>query len=439
MADTLTEHLYEKLTNHDDTRVCQELSEAACRDAPDSFVLQLAAYTATKLGDALASPKTTLAWLVTLVGAPAWVLGFLVPIRESGSMVPQLFLGSWVRQLPVRKWVWVLGSVGQAACVAGLALVAATMTGSDAGAAILGLVAAFSLARALSSIASKDVLGKTIPKPQRGQLTGWASSAAGAVSVGLGLVLLVSFGDRLDAGAVSALLLFAAALWVLAAGLFSRVPESPGETGGGRGAHALIEQLGLLLHDHPFRHFVITRALLMCSALSAPFYIALAQQALGSPAWLLGGFVVAAGAASLVSAPVWGRFADRSSKSVMVAAAMLTSGIGLVVAGVATWAPAWLALPGFLPLAYFLLSVAHSGVRVGRKTYVVNLGTGNRRTDYVAVSNTAIGVLLLVVGGVGALAEVLTLGGVVAILALMGLAGAVAGRALPEVEGGPRG
>ena len=44
----------------------------------------------------------------------------------------------------------------------------------------------------------------------------------------------------------------------------------------------------------------------------------------------------------------------------------------------------------FLPLAYFVLSIAHSGVRVGRKTYVVNLATGNKRTDYVAISNTTI-------------------------------------------------
>jgi hypothetical protein len=80
--------LYEKLTNEEDARLCRELDEDACRESPGSFFLLLASYFLTKLGDAIASPKTTLAWLTTAVGAPAFVLGMLVPIRESGSLIP---------------------------------------------------------------------------------------------------------------------------------------------------------------------------------------------------------------------------------------------------------------------------------------------------------------------------------------------------------------
>ena len=87
----------------------------------------------------------------------------------------------------------------------------------------------------------------------------------------------------------------------------------------------------------------------------------------------------------------------------------------------------------FLPLAYFVLNIAHSGVRVGRKTYVVNLGTGNQRTDYVAIGNSVIGLLLLVAGSIGALAPVIGHAGVIAVLAGMGLLGAVSGLRLPDV------
>lgn len=52
------------------------------------------------------------------------------------------------------------------------------------------------------------------------------------------------------------------------------------------------------------------------------------------------------------------------------------------------------------PAAYLLLAIAHTGVRIGRKTYVVDLGEGNQRTDHVAVSNSAMGVLLLITGAV---------------------------------------
>jgi hypothetical protein len=86
----------------------------------------------------------------------------------------------------------------------------------------------------------------------------------------------------------------------------------------------------------------------------------------------------------------------------------------------------------FLPCAYLLLSVAHSGVRVGRKTHVVNIAVGNRRTDYVAISNTVIGVLLLVFGALGALTPWLSLAGIIGLLATLGLAGAALSLSLPE-------
>ena len=71
---------------------------------------------------------------------------------------------------------------------------------------------------------------------------------------------------------------------------------------------------------------------------------------------------------------------------------------------------------------------------MGRKTYVVNLATGNKRTDYVAVSNSVIGVLLLMVGSIGILTPLITIVGVIALLSLMGFAGAIFGLSLPEVE-----
>jgi len=428
----ISETVYEKLTN-DDARLCDDIPEAACREAPQSFSLMLVSNFLTKLGDAIASPKTTLAWLTTVVGAPAWVLGFLVPIRESGSMVPQLFIGGYIRQLPVRKYVWIAGSIGQFFCIAGIGLTAWYLEGAAAGWSIIALITLFSLARGFSSVASKDVIGKTIPKPKRGQLTGWASSMAGLVSILLGFALMLPLAAGVNTSLIGWLILGAASLWLLAALLFSRIAEYEGATSGGRTAWASLAKLDLLITDKPFRNFVITRALLMCSALSAPYYIALAQGD-QSPAWLLGAFIAAAGLASLVSGPAWGRFADRSSKRVMIVAALITSGIGIVTFLADRFAPAVTASAWFLPLAYFVLSVAHSGVRVGRKTYVVNLATGNQRTDYVAISNTVIGLLLLVVGVVGVLTPLIGNAGVIAVLALMGLAGAVLGSTLEDVE-----
>lgn len=79
-----------------------------------------------------------------------------------------------------------------------------------------------------------------------------------------------------------------------------------------------------------------------------------------------------------------------------------------------------------------LLAIAHSGVRVGRKTYVVDLAGGNKRTDYVAVSNTVIGLVLLATGLIGTAAAVISLPAVIALLSLMGGLGAIYAWRLPE-------
>lgn len=429
----VAETIYDLLTNQEDARACRDIPDTACRVSPTNFVVLLASYFLSKLGDAIANPKTVLTWVMTSVGAPLWMLGFLVPVRESGSLIPQLVIASYIRRLPLRKWMWVAGSVMQGLCMLGIGLVAIALNGIAAGAAILGLLVVFSLARGVCSVAAKDVLGKTIPKGRRGQLTGWSASAAGLVTVGLGSALLV-VPTGADTNRLYGLALIGAALlWGLGALTFSFVREFHGATDGGADAlREAFQRLSILVDDRPFRHFVITRSLLLCSALTAPYFVALGQANLGGDTRVLALFIIASGVASLVSAPVWGRYTDRSSRRVMAFAAALTAAIGTIVALAGWLAPGFANTLWFLPGAYFLLTIAHAGVRVGRKTYVVDLAGGNKRTDYVAVSNTVIGLVLLATGVIGTAAAVISLPAVIALLSAMGGIGAMYAWRLPE-------
>ncbi|UTW07216.1 MFS transporter [Pseudomonas benzenivorans] len=432
---SLSENLYAKLVNEEDARVCTDIGDQACRDVPGNFLLMILTHFFSKLGDALANPKVVLPWVMETLQAPLYLIGFLVPIRESGSLIPQLFIASYIRAVPVRKWVWVIGSLVQALAIGGIGLVAWFLNGATAGWAIIGLLVLFSLARGLSSVASKDVLGKTIPKTRRGQVNGWSASAAGLVTVGLALLLLISSADQLPPQAYGLLLAGAGLLWLVAAAIYARINELPGETaGGGNAVVEAFKRLAILRTDAPFRRFVITRALLLCSALTAPYYVVLAQQKLGSAASLLGLFLLASGAASLLSAPLWGRFADLSSRRVMMLAAVLTAALGLLVYLLDSLQPAWLTIGWALPALYFCLSIAHQGVRIGRKTYVVDLAKGNRRTDYVAVSNSLIGLILLLLGFAGALGSVLAVSEIILLLSLLGALGAAMASALPEAK-----
>lgn len=86
--------------------------------------------------------------------------------------------------------------------------------------------------------------------------------------------------------------------------------------------------------------------------------------------------------------------------------------------------------------AYFVVTLTHTGVRVGRKTYIVDMAEGDRRTLYTAVSNSAMGVILLIVGGVSALLALVHVFWALLFLAAMGFAGVFAGAKLPDVSRG---
>lgn len=429
-----TEDLYDAISGDEDSRVCKAISDKACQEVPGNFFRILGSLILTGLGDRLANPKTTLAWLLQAVGAPSVFLACIVPVRESGSLLPQMFLAGYLRRLPVRKWVWVVGAALQGIAIAGCAVAGALLTGSAAGATILGLMVLFSLARGLSSIASKDVLGKTIPKSRRGLLSGWKSSIGGVLAIAVGISLLLSQESE-ETSLYAVYLLGAAALWILAALLFCTVREFSGETSGGGNAwqHAR-QKLALLRTDRAFRDFVMVRSLAIGSGLSAPFVISLSHDRLGGGALWLGLFIIVDGLAAMLSAPLWGRFADRSSRTVLRCAMGLTAAILLLVVVIGVTPLPDTAVKVAFPTLFFALGGAHSGVRLGRKTYLVDMAEGDKRTDYVAVSNSVIGLVLLsagaITGALSLLSTLLALG----VFALCAVAGALLGSRLPDVS-----
>jgi hypothetical protein len=426
--------LYETIAGDEDARVCKDIPETACDAQPVNFFVHLVANTLSKIGDELASARLVLAWLLGVLGAPAAFAGFLVPIRESGSLMPQLFVAAAIRRQPVRKWFWVAGSIGQGIAVMLMAVVAMTLEGAAAGWAILGLLALFALSRGVNSVASKDVLGKTIAKTRRGAVMGYAASAAGFATLALGLYLTLADLEDAGIGVFVALLAAAAGVWWLSALFFAGLREQPGATeGGGNAVAEALRSISLLWQDRDFGHFVLTRALLMSTALALPFYVLLAESATSGSFVTLGLLILATGLASALSAPIWGRASDRSSRGVMIASGLIAGVLGVALA-LLSWADQAETLSGWIYAAlFFVLGVSHAGVRLGRKTYLVDMGTQETRAAFTAVSNTVIGVLLLVGGLFGLLAQLAGTEFAIFVLALFSLAGAFSAWRMPEV------
>ncbi|TGY88895.1 MFS transporter [Marinicauda algicola] len=435
-ADRAAAPVYDFLYGDEDVRVCKDIPESECEHQPRNFVMSALALSLTKSGDRLMDPKITLAWMFSVLGVPAGFVGLLAPIRESLALLPQLFIARWIRERPVRKLFWSAGSLGQALALAGMATSAVTLQGATAGIAILALLAAFALSRSVCSVAHKDVVGKTVSKTRRGAVSGYASSVSGLAAGGIGIVLVV-MGEAQPGGAFFAAMLgLAALLWVLAAGAYAVISESPGSTEGGRNAFAeAIAQISILKADAPFRRFVVARAGFLATALATPFYVAIAQARTGADLAGLGGFLFASAAASALGGAVWGRLADWSSKTVMIAAGLVAA---LAAAIILVPLQSGLALadrPELYIAAVFVLSLAHQGVRKGRSTYVVDLGTEETRAAYTAVSNTTIGVSLLAAGAATGLIYQVFGEAIVWVLGLSALLASALSLRLKEVSG----
>lgn len=429
-----TESAYAKLMNEEDARVCKAIDENACKVVPGNFFLTIISYFFNKLADSVANTKVIIPWIMESLSVPLFLISFLVPIRESGSLLPQLLIAAYVRKMPIRKYVWSIGAFLQAFSMIGIGIVAWNMTGLNAGIAIIALIIVFSLARGLSSVAEKDVLGKTIPKTRRGTLSGYSGSLAGLLIIGLGIYFLL-VGEKPFSPQNFGVILFTAGIfWIIAGLVYSRIKEFEGETdGGGNAISVALKKISLLKTDKDFRNFVISRALFLCSVLSAPFFVILAQQQSNSSNYLLGLFILAGGCADFFSSIIWGKLADKSSKKAMIRGASITSILGFLVYFLDTFYENIFSTIWIMPIIYFALTVGYQGIRIGRKTYLIDLAGGNKRTDYVAVSNSIIGFVLLFTGFIGVLSSIIGLNGIILLLAIIGCIGVYMASKLPDV------
>ena len=357
-----------------------------------------------------------------MLGVPVSFAGFIVPIREAFVLLPQLFVAAYVRAMSHRKIVWIVGAVLSALMLFLMALVATTTRGVTAGWLLLLCLIFYSLARGLCSVSAKDVLGKTISKTRRGRLMGYSASAAGVATLIIGLLLQTDWINYQDKSVLIGFLVVAGLMWLLAWASFAFIVEPSGATeGGGNAFTEALRSLKLVIDDAPFRHYLISRILLLSVALVIPFYVLLVQQKFEGELATLGILIIVNGLAGSLSAPLIGKFADSDSRAVMTVAAAVAG-----IVGILTWA--WASFFPGMPHAqyafyavFFLVTLTHGAVRLGRKVYLVDMANTDNRAKYVAVSNTIIGVAMLFAGSVGILADLFSVELTILVLSTLSL------------------
>lgn len=412
-------------------------------DGPDraarSYLLNVANGACTKLAEQLASPGLVLPWLLGAIGAPAGLAALLMPAKQVGSLVPQLLVSGFIRTLAIRKWTWVAAGGFQALALWAMVPAAVMLPPLQAGWAIVGLFLAFSIASGCGSVAFQDVTAKTVSKGMRGRMLSNRAAIGGGLTLVAGAVMRVVLGE--EAGLPPFLMLIggAAMLWALAAWLFAAIPEPAGEPGGGRNpADEIKRGFGLLRHQPGYAKFLGARALLLSVELATPFLAQHAQAQTGGGLGVLGYYVFMVGLAAMVASPFWGAFADNSARTVMIQSGVIGAGTGVLALVLPFWAgETWLGQTGIewaYGAVFLLIGIAEAGVRLGRKTYLVDGAPETERPLYVAFANTGVGLLALAMGGLGLVTTFVGTEGTIVVLSVMAALSAIASWVMPEAD-----
>jgi MFS family permease len=400
------ESFYEFLTEDDENRICESIQDSQCTNLPKNFTLNIFNGSLTKLAEKLISPGLTLPWILSFLGAPLFLIGMLVPIKDVGSLLPQLLVSGKLREKEKRKPYWVGAGLTQGICLFISSILLLVIENQVlVSYAIVVLLLIFSIASGVGSVSFKDVTGKTIPKGERGQMLSYRSTFGGALALIAGGVLV--FFLRGEESKWLYVLLFASAsiLWIVASIIFSKIEEHSGATEGGR---TPIQELktgaSLLRKDTSYRNFIITRALLMAIPLLNPFFILLAKDVSQEKWNYLGVIIIIGSLAQILSSPFWGRLADKSSLQLMRISAALSI-LSILYALVFVYFDSEVFNFFYFMPVLFINGVAYSGARLSRKTYIIDYSPEEERPTYVSVANTLIGLFTIVAASFGLIAE----------------------------------
>jgi len=365
-----------------------------------------------------------------------FLIGLVVPLRDAGWYLPQLFVSSYLqyrdRMLPTYRSMAVVRSI------AWLGMAIAVFVVRDPIVLLLSFYALYgvnSLASGVAGLAFMDVVAKTIPSRRRGaffaarlffgSLLGLAASAI--VDAALGGALVASYFTAI--GLLFLMSWGAASLGLLAFGSIHEPPGEVRETPITLGQH--VWRAARLPRDNrEFRLFLAGRVMLILAYMAAPFYGVYATRELGADDRIIGIFLAARTIAFLVANPLWARLSERRGNRLVV---MVASGFGALIAIAALTARPILEAAGvsqaawgyFFAPVFVLWGLYESGVGVGGNTLLLDLAPPGDRAIYVGFANSVLGITLLSTSLGGVLVDLLGLRGVFSLALVCYVAGLV--------------
>lgn len=370
------------------------------------------------LGDALLNPSIVITSFAAKLGAANVVIGLLPALMQAGSLLPQVFLASYVARLP-RKVVLYRNMATLR--ISGLVVMAlsAFLLGGNPQLLLAGFVLGMcmnALFSGISSLAWWETSSKIVTTEKRAAFFGLRNLLGGVLAFGAGFAVRAILGlDWAFPYPYAVLFTLGALAFGIGWYFFGLVDEPPDQ-------HTPEPaRLSVPLRDPAFQRFLRVRLLYAVASMVEPFYAAYAVRSLDLGREV-GLFLTLYALAALVSNLVWVRLANRfGSRSLMITAGCMAAFTPLL---------ALIIRPEFYPVVFVMQGIYLTGLGLAYATYLLNLAPTEQRSSYIGLANTVVGVFAFspVLGGW--LADQVNYGPLMlASAALYGL-GAFAGRKL---------
>jgi predicted MFS family arabinose efflux permease len=379
--------------------------------AQRNYVLGVANGALYMLAESLVDSTLVLTWFLARLSAANVLIGLVVPLRDAGWFLPQLFVAPYLsrqsRQLP---------TYNAAALVRGIAwatMAIVLLTQREPAILIAGFFIPYvinSFASGWAGLSFMEVVAKTIPAERRGSYFGSRMLLGGLLGLAGSLVVRLALSEQLgrtfpaNVGQLMAIAGVCAMGGLLA---FAWVREPPGEVSQVASFAALLGRAANLPgRDRNFTFFLGARVLLMAAQMATPFLAVYASRELGARAEMVSVYLAANTGAALVSNLGWSRLADqRGNRAVIRLAALLGLTMALTAWLAGPVSRVWglgLAAPWLFALVFALVGAFQAGISLGGMSLLLELAPPAERRLYVGLANTVLGIALLStsIGGV---------------------------------------
>jgi hypothetical protein len=414
------------------------------REVRRSFALSVFNGALFNFASRLIDPPLVLTWFVSQLTASNFLIGLVTPLGQACWLLPQVFVSTRLQRMERKMPSY---SLAAAIRVAVWLLLATAVWFVEVPAfLLLGFFLLYGtawVAGGLAGLSFFDVLAKTIPTRQRGSLFAWRQFLGGLLGLGAGWVVQVLLNPAtfpFPRGHALLFLLYAVTI-TPALGAFAAIREPPGEVV--KESLSFGEQLRrvqrVLRSDEVYRRHMVARLALGVADIALPFYGVYAKRVLGAPDGMVGVYVATRVAAQLIFNLPWGWLSDRKGNRVVMR--LLSFGTGLaalvgvtlvIVVDVGHLQGSWLAYLA-LPL-FFLNGVVLPAKILSGSNYLLELVPEGERPLYLGLSNTLMGIAVLISGLGGLVVDVMGFAGLFAVVVGLCVAAYVLAAKLPETR-----